>query len=287
MSALSSVKTTLSRKDLNDEPFTFENDADRPHKTNLKEIMEAAERQLKVSQELRMNQTNVDLERAIADEINDEFANEVSEQTKINPKEVAFVNSKETKSGPVKATSQRILELQRKQQSVNEAKNQIESGNQILVGLSKQSQLMTEYLEKVEAELAELENVEGKYKTLRTASEKLAHEFRQLKTKFVDSQRRVSLLEEQQKTDRETSERLQLELSRLNETNGSQQSEIKRHEGVIAKLQDAKLDLEERNKSLLSDKAQNVNKIKELQEKISDNEIVISDNKKTFVNQKL
>jgi len=80
MSALSSVKTTLSRKDLNDEPFTFENDADRPHKTNLKEIMEAAERQLKVSQELRMNQTNVDLERAIADEINDEFANEGARQ---------------------------------------------------------------------------------------------------------------------------------------------------------------------------------------------------------------
>ncbi|MEM9332074.1 MAG: hypothetical protein AAGA53_12155 [Pseudomonadota bacterium] len=247
--------------------------------SNLKDVMAAADRQLAISQELRLLDATGDLEDAIAQEITQEFAKQEKKMTPVaeKPVEVSFSDSQ----------SQRILELHRRQQTVSDTKSQIESGAQLLKILIQRSEQMSEYLEKAEIEITELETIESKYATLRKASEKLANEFRELSSKNAENQKRVSLLEEQQKLDREEHSKTLKELNKVNEVKSSQAADIKKNKGIIAKLRDANLDLEERYKVSISETSECKRKIDSLQQKLMQTELEVSEAKKSFANQKI
>ncbi|MEM9279597.1 MAG: hypothetical protein AAGA76_13570, partial [Pseudomonadota bacterium] len=161
--------------------------------------MAAADKQLEISQQLLASEIDKKLEETLSEELSQQFTEQANNVSDFN-KAALPRKSGNTAS---QAQSGRVLELQRKQQSNADNRSEMENCANLMKMLILRSGQMSEYLEKAETEIIELENIENKYLTLRNASEKLTGEFRSLSAKYSETQKRVSLLEEQQNVDRE------------------------------------------------------------------------------------
>ncbi|MEM9279265.1 MAG: hypothetical protein AAGA76_11885, partial [Pseudomonadota bacterium] len=77
------------------------------------------------------------------------------------------------------------------------------------------------------------------------------------------------------------------QINNMTEINNGQAADIKKSEGVIAKLRDANLDFEERHKVLTLENAEQQKQIEMLKNKLTNSETEVADLKKSIANQKL
>jgi len=271
MTAMTNIKSMLTKHTAGNKTNAESNTS---KKDNLKKAIVAAEKKQATSEMIKDLAITQELEnqmaRDMAKEIDMEF-NLGAETSSLTPSSVDIEGKtipagSENKEGKSKL----VLELNRKQTAMQDIHLQMQQGAGLLDTLVKQSEHISDFLFKSEIELTRLQNIEAKYTKLCSASEVLAKEHRELKSKMEEKYKQVNLLEGQKHKTRDMLDKAQLEINRLAEQGNSQSAELHSQEIVLSKLRDENQSVEERNSILTHELAETRKQNKDLQVKLDD-----------------
>jgi len=271
MTAMTNIKSMITKRTAGNKTKTGSNS---PKKDNLKKAIVAAEKKqatsemikdLAITQELE-NQMARDMAKEIDMEFNLGFEKSSSNPLSVDIDGKTILGEGENKEGKSKL----VLELNRKQSAMQDIYLQMQQGASLLDTLVKQSEHISDFLFKSEIELTRLQTVEAKYAKLCSASEVLAKEHRELKSKLEEKYKQVNLLEGQKHKTRDMLDKAQLEINRLTEQGNAQSAEIHSQEIILSKLRDENQSIEERNSILAHELAETRKQNKDLQVKLDD-----------------
>lgn len=270
MTAMTNIKSMISKRSTKDS-------SPIEKKSSLKEVIHAANIKQEASDKIEAlaiaedveAQLALDIAKEIDIEFNLGFEDDADMPDSIDLHGEAVASEINSISSEEK--SERVLELQRKQLAMQDVHHQMQQGSAMLDTLVKKSEQISDYLSKAEIELGRLEDVEVRYAKLHSASETLAKEHRELKSKLEEKYKQVNLLEGQKHKNRDMLDKAQLEINRLNEQSKAQTAEMHSQEIVLSKLKDENLNVNEKNSILSHDIGEQTKQQEHLQEKLDAN----------------
>lgn len=248
MTAMKSIKSMMTKRSSNSQQ---KSGSEVTKKNSLKDAITAASLKQDTADQIEA--------LAIAEEIENQMARDIAREIDIEfnlgfdkDKLDSADDAEQSKiiNTLTEENSERILELQRKQQDMQGIHQQVQQSSSMLETLVKQSEQMSNYLSKTEIEISRLEDVETRYTNLYSASELLAKEHRELKSKLEEKYKQVNLLEGQKHKNRDMLDKAQLEINRLVEENNSQTADMHSQEILVSKLRDENLSVIEKNNIL-------------------------------------
>ena len=280
MTAMTNIKSMISKR-------SSKSGAPVEKKNSLKEVINAANLKQEASDKIEAIAIAEDVEAQlaldIAKEIDIEFNLGIDDEDAPDSIDLHGENvATEVKSSILDEKSERVLELQRKQAAMQDIHLQMQQGSSMLETLVKKSEQISDYLSKAEIELGRLEDVEARYAKLHSASETLAKEHRELKSKLEEKYKQVNLLEGQKHKNRDMLDKAQLEINRLNEQSKAQTAEMHSQEIVLSKLKDENLNVKEKNSILSHDLSEQSKLNDQMQEKLDANLNEIAELEKTL-----
>lgn len=170
---------------------------------------------------------------------------------KLSENEAASGSSQEGKS-------YRLLESERKRAICTEMRDGIRNGSNMLVGILRQADVLTDYLAKAESELKRLEGVEAQSEKLRQTGEALARKTQEMKSTIADQRKTITLLEVKLNTLREANDSAKGRITRLQEEQRVAAVEKASAEGKRAQLENDRQSLMEQVQLLQSERDQAV-----------------------------
>ncbi|QKV18887.1 hypothetical protein [Oricola thermophila] len=144
-------------------------------------------------------------------------------------------------------TSSRQLEMRRKREMASAMEEQIHDGARIFGGLAKQAATLSDYLEKMEAEMKRLERIEASSTKLRIASEGLIRNNHEMKATIEEQRKKVALLESKVASLRDANEAARTNLARLAEEKRIMGVDLDAAKSEIARLENDKRAATERS----------------------------------------
>ena len=282
MTAMTNIKSIITKRSAKTQEI---NGSSSSKKNSLKDVIKAATVKQDASDKIEA--------LAIAEEIESQMVQDIAKEIDIefnlgldkDPNSIDLngktINSDLTNTLS-EEKSERVLELHRKQTAMQDIHLQMQQGSAMLEMLVKKSETIADYLSKAEIELGRLEDVETKYTKLHSASEMLAKEHRELKSKLEEKYKQVNLLEGQKHKTRDMLDKAQLEINRLTEQSKAQAAEMHSQDIVLSKLKDENLNSSEKNNALSHELVELTKQNNDLQIKLDENQNQLVENEKAL-----
>ncbi len=289
MTAMTNIKSMISKRSANSQE---KNGSPVSKKNSLKDVINAANLKQEASDQIEALAIAEEIENQMVRDIAKEIDTEFNLGFDKNPNSIDLNGNSihlKLQNSVSEEKSERVLELQRKQTAMQDIHLQMRQGSAMLETLVKKSEQISDYLSKAEIELCRLEDVETRYKKLHLASETLAKEHRELKSRLEEKYKQVNLLEGQKHKTRDMLDKAQLEINRLVEQSKAQTAEMHSQDIVLSKLKDENLSVNEKNNVLGHELAELTKQNKKLQSKLeaSYNELAENDKAISKSNMKI
>ncbi len=233
MSTLSNLKNSMTHADLTKSSEAGSDASASTGSSPLKTALSAARNRANLEETLKAKDNAELAEEQVMRLFEQELVQEADQMT-----ETEATSSESKKSTIVeKNNSARVLELHRKQASCSQMQTKIRENATIVSALVTQAEDVTNYLTKIEVELAQLENIEEKATALAEANAELKRRYDEDKLDLQEKIQQIAVLETQKNAHRDTIDKAKAEIARLNEQKNTQQSEINSSKALAAKME--------------------------------------------------
>ncbi|MDJ0613996.1 MAG: hypothetical protein QNJ29_09990 [Rhizobiaceae bacterium] len=248
MTGFENIKTFLSGNNRNGEDLTW---PETGQDTSLKQAMAEVERKETLSEEIKQIALDYEDKDYLEDLTAEKLGEELSSVDLDFEKPISAFTP-EAKSPEYKANltaamaSKRVHELQRRQTSVEEMRDQLARTDMIIKALTKKSDQLFDYLSKAKVEISELEDTEKKYQSLHAESEKLKSEHKELQSKLEEKYDEVLQLESVKQKNRDSLEQAHIKINQMSEKLEEQSSEIQAIDAKYTKASDDQVAIKEK-----------------------------------------